>query len=73
MLSLLKTLFGLFQAVAKLFADKQLIKAGEARQRDADIKELQARVEKAEDAVTVVDDDRTERLRSRFDRSRRGE
>jgi hypothetical protein len=69
----LKQLFGLFQAVGRLWADRQLLEAGKATQREADLKEVLEREQKAEQAVAVADADRTERLRSRFDRSRRSQ
>ena len=71
MIALLKQLLGLFQAVARLWADRQLLEAGRAQQREADLKELVDREQKADDAVATPDPIRTERLRSRFDRSRR--
>lgn len=73
MIAFLKSLFGLLDAFARYLADRQLLGAGEAQQRDADRKELQDRVEKAEAAVSIPDADRTDRLRNRFDRSRDGE
>jgi hypothetical protein len=72
-IKLLKHLFGLFTAVARLWADRQLLDAGKREQREADAKELAVREEKAREAVAVDDPDRTERLRGRFDRSRRSE
>lgn len=73
MIALLKQLLGLFQAVTRLWADRQLLEAGSAQQREADLKELVAREQKADDAVATPDPVRTERLRSRFDRSRRNQ
>ena len=70
MIQLLKQLFGLFQAVARLFADRQLLDAGKTEQRAADLEEVQRREDKAEAAVAVPDPVRDERLRNRFDRSR---
>lgn len=69
MIGLLQKLFGLLGAVARFFADRQLLDAGGAKQREADLVELNKRVEKAERAVSDADTDRTERLRSRFDRA----
>jgi hypothetical protein len=69
----LKQLFGLLQAVGRLWADRQLLEAGKATQREADLKEVIEREQKAEQAVAVADADRAERLRSRFDRSRRSQ
>lgn len=73
MIQLLKQLFGLLQAVFRLFADRQLLEAGKAQQREADLQEVQRREEQAEQAVATPDPIRDERLRSRFDRSRRSQ
>jgi hypothetical protein len=70
-IELLKKLLGLFQAVARLWADRQLLGSGRAEQREADMKEVMEREEKAELAVSTPDPARDERLRNRFDRSRR--
>jgi hypothetical protein len=72
-IELLKKLFGLLQAVGRLWADRQLLGAGAAEQRAGDLKEVADREAKAEAAVVVDDPARTERLRDRFDRSRRSE
>ena len=73
MIELLKQLFGLLQAVGRLFADRQLLDAGKAEQREADMKEEIAHEEQADRAVATPDPIRDERMRSRFDRSRRSE
>ena len=73
MIQLLKQLFGLIQAVGRLFADRQLLEAGKAQQREADLQEVQRREEQAEQAVATPDPVRTERLRSRCDRARRSQ
>lgn len=73
MIQLLKQLFGLLQAVGRLFADRQLLEAGKAAQREADMKEMLRREEQAEEAVATPDPVRDERLRNRFDRSRRNQ
>lgn len=73
MIQLLKQLFGLLQAVGRLFADRQLLEAGKAAQREADMKEMLRREEQAEDAVATPDPIRDERMRNRFDRSRRNQ
>jgi hypothetical protein len=72
-LKLLHALLSLLGAVAQLFAARRLLKAGAAEQREADMKEVEDRVEKADHAVRVADPDRTERLRRRFDRSSGGQ
>jgi len=70
---LLGQLFTLLNAVLRLMQGRQLLEAGKAQQRDADMKETQNRVEKAEEAVATPDPVRDERLRNRFDRSRRSQ
>lgn len=70
MIALLQKLFGLLQAVARLWADRQLLGAGKATQRADDLQEIQRRGDKAEAAVATPDPVRDERLRNRFDRSR---
>jgi hypothetical protein len=72
-IQLLKQLFGLLQAVGRLFADRQLLDAGKAQQREADLQEVMRREEQAEQAVATPDPVRDERLRSRFDRARRSQ
>lgn len=71
MIQLFKQLLGLLQAVGRLFADRQLLEAGKAAQREADMKEMQRREEQADQAIATPDPVRDERLRSRFDRARR--
>lgn len=71
MIQLFRQLLGLLQAVGRLFADRQLLEAGKAAQREADMKEMQRREEQAEQAIATPDPVRDERLRSRFDRARR--
>lgn len=73
MIQLFKQLLSLFQAVSRLFADRQLLEAGSAAQREADMKEMQRREEQANQAVATPDPVRDERLRSRFDRARRSQ
>ena len=71
MIELLKKLLGIFQAVARLWADRQLLGSGRGEQRAADLEEVLKREEKADLAVSTPDPVRDERLRDRFDRSRR--
>lgn len=71
MIQLFRQLLGLLQAVGRLFADRQLLEAGKAAQREADMKEMQRREEQADQAVATPDPIRDERLRSRFDRASR--
>lgn len=70
MIAFLSKLFGLLQAVARLFADRQLIQAGRAEEAAAAKQEIERRVEQAEAAVATPDPARDERLRNRFDRAR---
>lgn len=70
MIELLKRLLGIFQAVARLWADRQLLGGGRAEQRAADLEKVIEREEKADLAVSTPDPARDERLRDRFDRSR---
>lgn len=69
---MLKFLLGLLSAVADYFRNQRLINAGKAEQELTARKEVDANVQKAEEAVSVPDAARSERLRARFDRSRRG-
>ena len=69
----IKQLLGLLQAIFRLFGDRQLLEAGKAQQREADMKEVEERVEQAKDALATPDPVRDERLRDRFDRSRRSQ
>lgn len=69
----IKQLLLLLQAVFRLFGDRQLLEAGKAQQREADMKEVEKRVEQAEDALVTPDPVRDQRLRNRFDRSRGSE
>ena len=73
MIQAIKQLLLLLQAVFRLFGDRQLLEAGKAQQRDADKKEVEERVEQAEDALATPDPVRDERLRDRFDRSLRSQ
>lgn len=72
MLSWLKPLLGIFASLAAFFRDRQLIEAGKAEKTVEEIKEVEARVEKAKSVARAVDPERTERLRRRFDRGREG-
>jgi hypothetical protein len=72
-IGLLKQLLGLIHTVTRLWVDRRLLEAGKAQQREADMKEVEERVEQAEDALATPDPVRDERLRDRFDRSRRSQ
>jgi hypothetical protein len=69
----IKQLLLLLQAIFRLFGDRQLLEAGKAQQREADMKEVEERVEQAKEALATPDPVRDERLRDRFDRSRRSQ
>ena len=69
----IKQLLGLLQAIFRLFGDRQLLEAGKAQQREADMKEVEERVEQAKEALATPDPVRDERMRDRFDRSRRSQ
>ena len=70
MLDWLKPLLGIFASLAAFFRDRQLIEAGKTEKTVEEIKEVEARVEKAESVARAVDPERTERLRRRFDRGK---
>ena len=71
MSKLIAKLFDLVIAVARIWIDRQAVSTGRAVQREADMREVITREEKAKDAVATPDPARDERLRNRFDRSRR--
>lgn len=73
MLGFLKALLALIGQLASYFTNKQLIDAGKAEKTVQDVAEVEKHVEQANAAVTVPDAARTERLRNRFDKSRRGD
>jgi len=73
MIGLLRSLFSLLDKIGLWFANQQSINAGKAEQAAADAKEVEKRVEAANQAVATPDPVRDERLRSRFDRSRRSQ
>jgi hypothetical protein len=66
-LKLLTVLFDLLDQAGQYFARQQLLDAGKAEQKVAAQQEIESRVEQANQAVTVPDAARTERLRKRFD------
>jgi predicted RecB family endonuclease len=69
-MGLIRSLFGALASFFGWLGDRQLLEAGKAVQANEEIKEVEARVEKAEAAVATPDPVRDERLRNRFDRSR---
>ena len=60
-------LLGLLNRVGQYLQNKQLLDAGKAEQQVAAQTQVISNVKKANDAVTVPDAKRTERLRKRFD------
>lgn len=72
MLGFFKALLGVISYLSQYFTNKQLIDAGKAEKTIQDIQEVERRVDQANDATTVADPERDERLRNRFDRSRNG-
>ncbi|MFN3706513.1 MAG: hypothetical protein ACK4WM_11040 [Thermoflexales bacterium] len=73
MMRLLTFLLSLLDRLFRIWEEARLRQEGRERlQKEMDRASQQA-VEKAERAVSVPDPERDERLRSRFDRSRRSE
>jgi len=72
MIGFLRSLFGFLDKLAAYFTARQMIDAGKAEQAVEAIAEQEKRIEQADQAVAVPDAARTERLRSRLDRSRSG-
>lgn len=72
MIDLFKVVASLFASIARYFADKQLLDAGEAKQGVAEQAKVEEHVQAAKDAVAIPDAGRTERLRNKYDRSRIG-
>ena len=69
MLQAFSALLSLLNRISAYFLNKQQIDAGKAEQTVAEVKEVQANVQKAQEAVSTPDPARDERLRERFDRS----
>lgn len=72
MLGFFKALLDLLAQVGKYFADRQLLDAGKAQQQVENTKEEVRREQKAQDAVSIPDAARSERLRNKYDRSKNG-
>ena len=66
----IKSLLGLFAALADYFRDRQLIEAGRDQQALEEVKEVEHRVEQAKAVERSADPERDKRLRSRFDRGK---
>lgn len=71
MLKFLSALLGLVDKIAAYFKDQQLIDAGRAEETVQEMAKVQENVQKAKDATSVPDAVRDERLRNKYDRSRR--
>jgi hypothetical protein len=73
MLKLLSALFSFIDRIGKFLADRQLLNAGRAEQKVKAMEDVNERIEAAGRAVADPDPARDDRLRKRFDRSRRGQ
>lgn len=73
MLKLLVSIFSILEIIAKLFADKKNKEEGRQQAKLEALEAHNVRNAKAKQVDDSVDSSRTERLRSRFDRSRSGE
>lgn len=71
MFRLFSTFFGFLERLGTYLTNKQLIDAGRAEQANAEIVEVQKRVEEAKAAVATPDPVRDERLRGKYDRAAR--
>jgi len=71
MVRLLASLFGFLDKLFGLFRDSKLKEQGRQQAIKEANDEINRQVELGETALAVPDPDRTERLRNRFDRSRK--
>lgn len=69
MLQAFSALLSILNRISAYFLNKQQIDAGKAEQTVAEAKEVQANVQKAQEAVSTPDPTRDDRLRKRFNRS----
>ena len=69
MFNLFSALFGFLERLGAYLTNKQLIDAGKAEQANAEVVEVQKRVEEAKAAVATPDPVRDERLRRKYDRA----
>lgn len=72
-LSLIAGLFNAVSGIVSFFRDRKLVRQGRMEEKLDAVEKVEERASQANRAVAVADDDRDERLRSRFDRARRGE
>ena len=68
-MKLLTSLLSVFAAILTWWRERALVEQGRKEAALDAVKEVEARVEKAEAAVATPDPVRNERLRGRFDRS----
>ena len=72
-MKLLTSLLSVFAAILTWWKQRALIEQGRKEAALDAVKEVEARVEKAEVAVATPDPVRNQRLRSRFDRAHSGQ
>jgi uncharacterized membrane protein YccC len=70
---LLTSLLSVFAAILTWWRERALVEQGRKEAALDAVKEVEARVEKAEAAVATPDPVRDERLRGRFDRAHSGQ
>ena len=72
-MKLLTSLLSVFAAILTWWRERALVEQGRKEAALDAVKEVEARVEKAEAAVATPDPVRNERLRGRFDRAPSGQ
>ena len=72
-MKLLTSLLSVFAAILTWWKQRALVEQGRKEAALDAVKEVEARVEKAEAAVATPDPVRNERLRDRFDRAHSGQ
>ena len=72
-MKLLTSLLSVFAAILTWWKERALVEQGRKEAALDAVKEVEARVEKAEAAVATPDPVRDERLRGRFDRAHSGQ
>ena len=72
-MKLLTSLLSVFAAILTWWRERALVEQGRKEAALDAVKEVEARVEKAEAAVATPDPVRNERLRDRFDRAHSGQ
>jgi hypothetical protein len=71
MMGFIRSLLGFLSGLFKFLGDRQLIQAGEEKAEGKITKEVLVDVEKAKSVERVADPGRDERLRGKYDRSKR--